>query len=40
MFVSVSYRVGESEFDHLWWGRSSEESMKLQDPKLPNDPED
>ena len=39
-FVSASYRVGDSEFDHLWGGRSGEGSMMLQDPKLPNDPED
>ena len=39
-FVSASYRVGDSEFDHLWGGRSGEKSMMLRDPKLPNDPED
>ena len=32
--------IGDSEFDHLWGGRSGEGSMMLQDPKLPNDPED
>ena len=40
MFVRASYRVGDSEFDHLWGGRSGEGSMILQDQKLPNDPED
>ena len=39
-FVSASYRVGDSEFDLLWGGRSGEGSMMLQDPKLPNEPED
>ena len=40
MFVRASYREGDSEFDHLWGGRSGEGSMMLQDPKLPNDTED
>ena len=39
-FVRASYRVGYSEFDYLWGGRSGEGSMMLQDPKLPNDLED
>ena len=39
-FVSASYGVSDSEFDHLWGGRSGEGSMMLQDPKLPNDPGD
>ena len=40
MFVWASNRVGDSELDHLWGGHSGEGSMMLQDPKLPNDPED
>ena len=40
MFVRAPYRVGDPEFDYLWSGRSGEGSMMLQDPKLPNDPED
>ena len=39
-FVSAFYSVGDSEFDHLWGGRSGEGSMMLQDTKLFNDPED
>ena len=40
MFVSASKRLGDSEFDHFWGGRSGEGSIMLQDQKLPNDPED
>ena len=28
-FVSESYKVGDSEFDHLWGGCSGERSMML-----------
>ena len=39
-FARASYKVGDSEFDHLWGGRSGEGSMMLQDLKVLNDLED